>query len=135
MTVTPDTPSLCFVTSLVELGSHDSGRLLVARRPTLAWLPGAILPRLEIYAWRPRNSDLLLRRVRFYPWSMERTGRPQARHDDSHQPGDHSRVWDIACRDIGRLRDRRLVGTLLSHCPCFWATGWKCELFRRLVGH
>src|SRR5205807_6512480 len=51
---------------------------------------------------------------------MERACGPQARHDDPHQPGDNSCLWYIARRNIRPLRDRCLVGTLISdydHAP------------------
>ena len=38
----------------------------------------------------------------------------QARHDDAHQPGDHSCLWYVARRNIRPLRGRGLVGTRIS---------------------
>src|ERR1017187_333635 len=63
------------------------------------------LPRLDVYPRRPRNGGLHLWRTSLHPRGVGRTGRPQARHDDSHQPGDHSRLRDIARRNIRLFRD------------------------------
>ena len=41
----------------------------------------------------------------FIRGGLARTCRPQAWHDDTHQPGDHSRLWDVARRNIRPLRD------------------------------
>lgn len=55
-----------------------------------------------------------LRRPRFHPWDVERAGGPQARHDDPHQPGDHSCLWYVARRNFRPFRDRSLVGTRIA---------------------
>src|SRR6266700_1445968 len=71
--------------ALVEPGPHRSRSLLVDGRPTLAWVHGALIPRLEIYSGHPWNGSLCLWRA-----------------------GLHSRAW-------GELADHKLgMMTLIS---------------------
>ena len=131
---------------LVELRSHNSRGLLVDRRPTLARVHSAFLPRLEIHPRNPRNGRLRLWRPRLHPRGMGRTCRSQARHDDAHQPGDHSRLWNVARRNIRPLRDRSLVGTRVAdhdHGPrplagnaSHFPGSWRAQCTRRAApGH
>ena len=89
----------------LSLASHNSRHLLVDGRPTLAWIHSAFLPRLEIYSRHPWNGCLCLWRASVPPWGMERTCRPQARHDDPHQPGDHRLLWNVSRSNLRSLRD------------------------------
>jgi hypothetical protein len=90
---------------LVEPGPHRSRSLLVDGRPTLAWVHGALIPRLEIHSGHSWNGRLCLWRASLHPRGMGRTCRPQTRHDDSDQPGDRSRVRNVPRRNLRSVRD------------------------------
>jgi hypothetical protein len=103
-------------------------------------------PGSNLIAPNPRNGGLRLRRPRFHPWGLERTGRPQARHDDPHQPGDHSCLWYFARGNVRPFRDRSLVGTRIAdhdHGPrplagnaSYFSGSWGAQCVSRAVaGH
>ena len=121
--------------------SHNSSGLLVDRCPTLAWLHSALLSWFNLDRPSPRNGRLRLRRPRFHPWGVARACGTQARHDDPHQPGDHSCLWYIARRNIRPFRHRSLVGTRISdydHGPrplarnaSYFPGAWRAQCTRR----
>src|SRR6266404_6437430 len=81
---------------LAEFRPHDPRRILVNRRSTLAWVHSTPVPRLKVYSTHPWDSRLPLWRSRLHPRGVGRTCRPQAGHDDAHQPRDHSCIWNLA---------------------------------------
>jgi hypothetical protein len=78
----------------LSLALTISHRILVERHSILAGVHSSDLPRLKIHPAHPRDGRFCLRRPRFHPRSLGRTCRPSAGHDDSRQPGDHSRFWE-----------------------------------------
>ena len=96
---------VCVTSEPLAAESSDSCRILVNRRSTLARLHRSLLPRLAVHPRHPRNSRLRLWRPSLHPWGMARTCRSQARHDDTHQPGNSSRLWNVARRNLRPVRD------------------------------
>ncbi len=84
----------------------SAGTLVLRSEPMKHWLGYAAptFPGSQIHPAHPWDRCFCLWRPRFHSRRVGRTSRSQARHDDSHQPGDRSRIWNLARWDIGPIR-------------------------------